>query len=84
MSDHSPVFLKLDFNMTLNRVSYGWKLNSLLLKDDIFKNQCKQDILNTIDNFDENSNPHIKWEYLKYQCRKFAISFSKRNKKSNF
>ena len=52
-----------------------------MLKDDIFKSECNQDILNTIDNFDENSNPHIKWEYLKYQCRKFAISFSKRNKK---
>ena len=35
MSDHSPVFLKLDFNMTLNRGNYGWKFNSLLLKDDI-------------------------------------------------
>ena len=81
MSDHSPVFLKLDFNMTLNGGKYGWKFNSLLLKDDIFKNECKQDILNTIENFDENSNPHIKWEYLKYQSRKFAISFSKRNKK---
>ena len=47
----------------------------------IFKNECKQVILNTIENFDENSNPHFKWEYLKYQSRKFAISFTKRNKK---
>ena len=63
--------------MTLNRGNYGWKFNSLLLKDDIFNNECKQVILNTI----ENSNPHIKCEYLKYQSSKFAISFSKRNKK---
>ena len=84
MSDHSPVFLKLDINMTLNRGNYGWKFNSLLLKDDIFKNECKKDILDKIENFDQNSNPHIKWEYLKYQSRKFAISFSKGNKRATF
>ena len=70
--------------MTLNRGNYGWKFNSLLLKDDVFKNECKKDFLDTIENFDENSNPHIKWEYLKYQSSKFAILFSKRNKNSNF
>ena len=74
MSDHSPVIMKLDFDFKIERGKYGWKFNSCLLSDHI--NQIKH-------NFDETSNPHIKWEYLKYECRKFAISFSKKKKNAD-
>ena len=83
MSDHSPVIMKLDFDFKIERGKYGWKFNSGLLSDDQFTTGCKNHINQIKNNFDETSNPHIKWEYLKYECRKFAISFSKKKKKAD-
>ena len=77
MSDHSPVFMKLNFDLNVERGKYGWKFNSSLLKDDMFTQECANVIQNTIASFDPNSNPHIKWEFLKYRCRKCEIDFSK-------
>ena len=80
MSDHSPVIMKLDFDCKIERGKYGWKFNSCLLSDDLFITGCKSHINQIKSNFDESSNPHVKWEYLKYECRKYAISFSKNKK----
>ena len=83
MSNHFPVIMKLDFDFKIERGKYGWKFNSCLLSDDQFTTGCKNHINQIKNNFDETSNPHIKWEYLKYECRKFAISFSKKKKKAD-
>ena len=78
MSDHSPVFMKLNFEPNVKRGKYGWKFNTSLLKDVEFTQECINIIRQTIANFDASTNPHIKWEFLKYECRKFPIDFSKR------
>ena len=82
LSDHSPVIMKLDFDGTIERGKYGWKFNSSLLNDELFTTGCRNHIIDIKNSFDENSNPHVKWEFLKYECRKFAVGFSKRRKRT--
>ena len=65
MSDHSPIVMKLDFDSKIDRGKYGWKFNSSLLSDDQFTLGCKNHINHIKGNFDETTNPHVKWEYLK-------------------
>ena len=77
MSDHSPVFVSVNLLPDIARGKYGWKFNNSLLHDDKFPTEMRNHLhsLNaTLDNF---SNPHLKWEYLKYEARKFSIAFSK-------
>ena len=83
MSDHSPVFLKIDFDISFTRGNYGWKFNSLLLEDEVFVTTLQDHLKSTIDSFGQNSNPHIKWEFLKYEARKFCISYSKRKRSAD-
>ena len=42
----------------------------------------KRHIENIINSFDSDFNYQIKWEFLKYEIRKFTISFSKNKAKS--
>ena len=78
MSDHSPVFVSVNLLPDIVRGKYGWKFNNSLLHDDKFPTEMRnhlQSLNVTLDNF---SNPHLKWEYLKYEARKFSIAFSKK------
>ena len=49
----------------------------MLLSDNIFKGQLKQYIQNIKSDNELSNDPQIKWEFLKYQIRKFTIRFSK-------
>ena len=76
LSDHSPVFFSLNSSLDNNRGRGVWKFNNSLL----YKQNFKEGMLNTIHNtITENymSNPHLIWEILKYEMRKFSIKFSK-------
>ena len=35
-----------------------------------------------VNSFDSDFNPQMKWKFLKYEIRKFTISFSKNNTRS--
>ena len=84
LSDHSPVLATIDTNNDPSRGRYGWKFNSSLLNDPVFIATQKDNITNTINSFEANSNPHLKWEILKYEIRKFCISYSKaKNRQKN-
>ena len=74
MSDHSPIFMKLNFDLKVERSKYVWKFNSSLLKDDLFTQECANVIQHTIASFDLNYNPHIKWEFLEY-VEKVLLTF---------
>ena len=57
-----------------------------LIKNENYREQIKVLIKNVLDNLDRDSivDPQFRWEYLKYEIRKFSIHFSKdiaRNKK---
>ena len=78
-SDHSPVFCSFVNNDTFARGSGVWKFDNSLLLDTEFVKKLKTHIKIVKSNFQENSSfsDHSKWEFLKYEIRKFCISFSK-------
>ena len=49
----------------------------MLLSDEIFKEELKQHIQNIKNDNELSNDPQIKWKFLKYQIRKFTITFSK-------
>ena len=78
MSDHSPVFISVNFQSKVVRGKYGWKFNNSLLQNKDFSSGLKTHLQSLTPDLDYLRDPHLKWEYLKYEARKFSISFSKR------
>lgn len=83
LSDHSPVLVKIDTLSNMRRGNYAWKFNSSLLSDPLFIATQTDNIISTINSFDHNFDPHIKWELLKYEMRKSCISFAKNKNRAN-
>ena len=79
MSDHSPVFIKINMNSKVERGKYGWKFNNSLLLDKDFPEKMKQHLKSLNNDLKKFENPHLKWEFMKYEARKFSIAFSKQN-----
>ena len=78
-SDHSPVFCSFVKNDTFNCGSGVWKFNNSLLINTEFVKKLKTRIEIVKSNLQENSSfsDYPKWKFLKYEIRKFSISFSK-------
>ena len=81
-SDHSPIFFALDMIKEGQRGKGIWKFNSSLLsnKKHNIKNQTAtaSTFLTEENIFDDQT----RWEYLKYEIRKFPIYFSVSETKS--
>ena len=60
-----------------SRGNYGWKFNNSLLDDIKFSTDIRKHIEKVKRDFVDFTNPHLKWEFLKYEIRKFCIAFSK-------
>ena len=77
-SNHCPVFCSF-VNDTFARGSGVWKFNNSLLFNTEFVKKLKIHIETVKSNLQEKSSfsDHSKWEFLKYEIRKFSISFSK-------
>lgn len=82
MSDHSPIFMSVNLIPKSERGSYGWKFNNSLLADEKFLSDIRKHFDSVKEEIEGFSNPHIKWEYFKYQIRKFSIAFSILKKKT--
>ena len=56
-----------------------WKFNKSFIKNEHYHKQMKTLIKNALDNLyqDNIEDPQFRWEYLKYDIRKFSIHFSK-------
>ena len=80
MSDHSPLFLSVNFLSDIVRGKYGWKFNNSLLYDDNFPSEMRNHLHSLANDLVNFSNPHLRWEFFKYEARKFSIAFSKRKK----
>ena len=80
LSDHSPVFFCLDCSADKTRGRGVWKFNNSLLHKPDFKEGLIDTIRTTITDNSE-ANPHLLWELLKYEMRKFSIKFSKKMSK---
>ena len=76
-SVHSPILISFSKEKQNNKSSRFWKFNNSLLSDNIFKGKLKQYIQNIKSANELSNDPQIKWEFLKYQIRKFTIRFSK-------
>ena len=72
-SDHSLILISFSKEKQDSKSSGFWELPS----DKIFKEKLKQHIQNIESDNQLSNDPQIKWEFLKYQIRKFTIRFSK-------
>ena len=76
-SDHSSILISFSKDKQNNKSSGFWKFNNSLLSDDIFKEELKKHIQNIKNDNELSNDSQIKWEFLKYQIRKFTIRLSK-------
>lgn len=88
-SDHSPVYLTLQF-YNQKRGKGTWKFNNSLLHDKEYVSQIKECIKETVNQYttyntdgteEISVNPHIFWELLKCLIRGKTISYSAYQKK---
>ena len=81
-SDHSSLLLSYKKLPHSNLGKNFWKFNCSLIHDELYVWKIKKHIENIINSIDSDFNHQIKWEFLKYEIRKFSISFSKNKAKS--
>ena len=82
---HHSSFLATISNYNFFKPGPGlWKFNNSLINDETFTNTFKNVIQNMINELNTNTSldNQLKWELLKYEIRRFTISYCKqRNKK---
>ena len=78
-SDHSPLIFTLSMNQDEGRGKGLWKFNNSLALNSDFVDKMKAHIANTQKSLDKENirDDQARWEYLKYEIRKFSIKFSK-------
>ena len=76
-SDHSAVCIKLDFTKKIKQGPSHWCFNSSLVNDKEFVQTLNSNIKEwkTVEN--QDTDPRVLWEYIKYKCREFTIKYSK-------
>ena len=79
--DHSPVLTPFSNDNSDNNGRGFWKNNSSLVYDEFYVENMKKLIkeINTSNEFNEDAQ--MKWEFLKYEIRKFTIDYSKKQLK---
>ena len=78
LTDHSSVAIKICLFKELRQGSGLWKFNNSLLQDENFVKELKKCIKELETQDTENVlDKQIKWDFLKYEIRKFCIAFSK-------
>ena len=80
-TDHSPIFFFLQLKDMPTRGKGFWKFNNSLTSNDDYVEKMKNQISETIRMLDQNkiTDKHLRWEFLKYEIRKFTINFSKKD-----
>ena len=76
LSDQSPVFISYNEMRNIPIGPGFWKFNSSLLNNETFKINLRDFIKNTKSKLNFNDT-QLNWELLKYEIRKFIISYSK-------
>ena len=80
-SDHSCVSLNLTSIPYETRGRGYWKFNSSLLNDNTYVDNMKALIEEWNINYDYIDDKNVKWELIKYEIRKFTISYSSKKKR---
>ena len=78
-TDHSPILFSLNQMSEFSQEKGLWKFNKSLLLNKEYTVEIKDHILLTIKMLDNDDlrDEQVRWEYLKYEIRKFTIRFSK-------
>ena len=84
-TDHSSVLVAISNYNFFKPVPGLWKFNNSLIKDETFTYTFKNFIQNMINELNTNTslNNQPKWELLKYEIRRFAISYCKQHTKKD-
>ena len=75
-SDHSLIEISLKL-MGPPRGPGTWKLNTSLLQDEEYKKEIKSIINKTWEDFGENPDFALRFDWVKHKIREFSIKFSK-------
>ena len=75
-SDHSAVTLNFDPAIAHFGPSY-WKLNTSLLRDSVYIEELTEKLNQWLELYDHIEDKGLKWDLVKYEIKKFSISFSK-------
>ena len=80
LSDHSPILISYSPYSDIEKSAGFWKFNNSLLLNENYTVSLKKLISDTKTKFnsDDFADSQVKWEFLKYEIRKFTIEFSKR------
>ena len=81
-NDHPLLLLSYKKLPHVNTVKNFWKFDCSLIHDEIYVLKMKKYFENVSNSFESNFNYQIKWKYLKYEIRRFTISFSKNKTRS--
>ena len=84
-TDHSPTTFSLCHFKEFPQSKGLWKFNESLIKIENCREQMKKLIKDVLDNLDQDNivDPQFRWEYFKYEIRKFSIHFSKSIARNN-
>ena len=80
LSDHSPILISYSPYSDIEKSAGFWKFNNSLLFNENYTVSLKKLISDTKIKFNsyDFADSQFKWEFLKYEIRKFTIEFSKR------
>ena len=76
-TDHSPVLFSISQEKENIRNKGFWKFSNFLIKHQNYINQIKDLIGNFDTKNDCDFSEQLKWEFLKYEIRKFTIHYTK-------
>ena len=84
-TNHSSVLVTISNYISLKPGPGLWKFNNSLIEDETFTNTFKNFIQNMINELNTNTflNNQLKWKLLKYDSRRFTISYCKRRTKKD-
>ena len=76
-TDHSPLLFSLDLCKDENRGIGLWKFNNSLSMKSDFQTKMKFHIKSTLETLaiEGIRDPQVRWEFFKYEIRKFSIGF---------
>ena len=78
-TDHSPVYMDLSLDdIKLQKGNGFWKYNSSLNKDPVYKENLRN-LIRVFLQENLDLNKQLKWELLKYEVKKYTLSYTKKN-----
>ena len=90
-TDHSPIFFSLQLKDMPARGKGFWKFKNSLTSNAEYVEKMKNQISETLCMLHQGkiTDKYLRWEFLKYEIKKFTINFSKKfikeeNKDENF